>query len=60
MCLSEPFFIIPFSLLVLLQLTQGEGEEHRVPHPQLSAAGAGPVQLLTSPPLCCRHDHTES
>ena len=32
----------PSSLLVLLQLTQGEGEEHGVPHPQLSAAGAGP------------------
>ena len=24
----------PSSLLVLLQLTQGEGEEHGVPHPQ--------------------------
>ena len=40
--LKYPSQIIPFSLLVLLQLTQGEGEEHGVPHPQLSATGAGP------------------
>ena len=45
--------IIPFSLLVLLLLTQGEGGEQRFPHPQRGRSLVrAQEQLLT---LVCRH-----